>query len=405
MMKHEKRVDLTLQAFILLFCLIYSICAKKVEDSRERWIIIMQVPFSTVERIHNNLRGELLKDFEQVLDRHWFICGEEDVKFEKEFAKYCDARYCIGCGNGLDALMLILKALNIKAGDQVIVPSNTFIATALAVSYIGATPIFVEPREGTFNLNPELIEKKITNQTKAIIAVHLYGQPAEMSEIKLLAEKYKLYLLEDCAQAHGALYKGKKVGTFGDASGFSFYPGKNLGALGDAGAVITDNPTLAKKVQALRNYGSVEKYNHIYKGNNSRLDEIQAAFLSTKLKYLDEWNEERRKIANRYLKEINNPLIKLPSLITDIKPVWHIFAIKCKERERLQRFLTERGIATNKHYPIPLHLQEAYRDMGFVRGDYPLAEEISQSELSIPLFNGMTEVEIKYVINSINEFR
>lgn len=364
----------------------------------------MKVPFSTFEKMHEEIKEELLQDFSRVLDSNWFIGGKEDEQFEQVFAAYEDRKYCIGCGNGLDAIMLALRALNISAGDEVIIPSNTFIATALAVSYTGAAPVFVEPRIETYNINPELIEEKITSKTKAIIAVHLYGQPAEMDEICKIAEKHHLYLIEDCAQAHGAKYKGIKIGKFGDAAAFSFYPGKNLGALGDAGAVVTDSEVIAEKVRALGNYGSKEKYNHIYQGNNSRLDEVQAALLRTKLKYLDKWNEERRRIAQRYLQEIVNPQIILPTVTDNMEHVWHIFAIRCKDRARLEQYLTEKGIGTNKHYPIPLHLQKAYEELKIPKGAYPIAEEISSTELSIPMYYGMSEDMIQYVIDALNEF-
>lgn len=365
----------------------------------------MDIPFVSFEKMHDEIKDELKESFNRVLDSNWFIGGKEDQKFEQNFADYQGRKYCIGCGNGLDAIMLSLKALGITAGDEVIVPSNTFIATVLAVSYTGATPVFVEPKIETYNMNPELIEEKITKKTKAIIVVHLYGQPAEMDAICAVAKKYNLYLIEDSAQAHGAEYKGTKIGNFGDAAAFSFYPGKNLGALGDAGAVITDNEELSEVVRTLGNYGSKEKYNHVCQGNNSRLDEVQAAFLSTKLKHLDKWNHERRRIAQRYLNEIKNPKLVLPYVIEDVEPVWHIFAIRCNERESLEKYLRKMGISTNKHYPIPLHLQKAYEDLNIPKGTYPIAEEISATELSIPMYYGMSEEEIQYVIDQLNEFK
>ena len=315
------------------------------------------------------------------------------------------AKYCIGVGNGLDALMLALKALDIQAEDEIIVPSNTYIATSLAVTYVGATPIFVEPDIQTFNLDPRRIEEKITKKTKAIIPVHLYGQACDMESILKIAHRYKLYVVEDCAQAHGATYKDKKIGTFGDIAGFSFYPGKNLGALGDAGAVVTNNKSLADKVKALSNYGSDYKYHHIYKGNNSRLDELQAAFLSAKLPHLDKMNKERSKIAQIYLDGITNPEIVLPYIIPESSSVWHVFAIRCKSRNALEKYLNENNIETNKHYPIPIHMQKCYKDLGFVQGDFPVAEEISSTELSIPIYYGMTNDEVQYIVNKINQFK
>lgn len=364
----------------------------------------MNIPFVSFEIMHSEIKEELLQDFQRVLRANWFISGKEDENFERNFAEYISRKFCIGCGNGLDAIMLSLKALGISSGDEVIIPSNTFIATALAVSYTGATPVFVEPRLDTYNINPDLIEKSITSKTKAIIPVHLYGQPAEMKDIMKIATAYDLHVVEDCAQAHGATYYGQKIGTFGDFGAFSFYPGKNLGALGDAGAVVTDNDELAEIVRALGNYGSKEKYNHIYQGNNSRLDEMQAAFLSTKLRYLDKWNRERRKIAERYMKEIVQPDIILPYVVDGTDPVWHVFAIRCQNRNRLEKHLNENGIGTNKHYPIPLHLQKAYAGLNISKGIYPIAEEISATELSIPMYYGMSDDQIQYVIDIINEY-
>ena len=295
--------------------------------------------------------------------------------------------------------------ISIKEGDEVIVPSNTYIATALAVTYVGAMPVFVEPDIKTFKIDPTKIELAITDKTKAIIAVHLYGQACDMDSIMKIARKYNLYVVEDCAQAHGAKYNDKVIGSFGNVAGFSFYPGKNLGALGDAGAVVTNNEKLAKTIRALGNYGSDYKYHHIYQGNNSRLDEIQAAFLSEKLSYLDKVNVERRRIAQKYLKGIVNPEIILPYVPDYAEPVWHIFGVRCKKRNELEKFLNDAGIGTNKHYPIPIHLQECYRNLGLKKGEYPIAEEISETELSIPMYYGMTEEEIQYVIDRMNEFK
>ena len=365
----------------------------------------MKVPFVSFIPMERELDADLRSAFERVYTRSWYIGGLEDEAFERAFSDYCNVNYCVGVGNGLDALMLALKALGIGKGDEVIVPSNRYIATELAVTYVGAVPVFVEPDIRTFNINPELIEFAVTERTKAIMPVHLYGQPCDMNSIMKIAKKYNLFVVEDCAQAHGATYKGKKIGSFGDAAGFSFYPGKNLGALGDAGATITNNKALSDKIRALGNYGSDYKYHHIYQGNNSRLDEMQAAFLTAKLPHLDKINIERRRIADEYLTGINNPEVILPYIPEDMCPVWHIFGIRCKRRDELERFLNERGIGTNKHYPIPIHLQECYKNLGFKRGDFPIAEEISTTELSIPMYYGMTKEEIQYVIDSINEFK
>ena len=364
----------------------------------------MKIPFVSFLPMEDEIRDELRQAFDRVLTRSWYIEGEEDETFEKAFAEYCGTKYCVGVGNGLDALVLALRALGVKAGDEVIVPSNTYIATALAVTYVGAIPVFVEPDIRYFNIDPKKIEAAITPKTKAVIAVHLYGQACQMDEILDVAKKHNLYVVEDCAQAQGATYKGKRVGTFGDIAGFSFYPGKNLGALGDAGAVVTDNKDLADKVRALGNYGSDYKYHHIYKGVNSRLDELQAAFLSVKLKNLDRTNADRRRIAKMYLEGINNPKVILSEVQQDCEPVWHIFGIRCAEREALENYLKEKGIGTNKHYPIPMHLQDCYKDMNIPEGALPVAEEISSTELSIPMYYGMTDEQVRYVIDAINGF-
>ena len=363
-----------------------------------------KIPFVSFLPMEQELDAELRAAFERVYTRSWYIEGQEDEVFEKAFAKFCTVDYCVGCGNGLDALMLALKALDIKAGDEVIVPSNTYIATALAVTYVGATPVFAEPDIRTFNIDPARIEEKITDKTKVIMPVHLYGQPCDMDPIMEIAKKYHLYVVEDCAQAHGATYKGKTIGSFGDAAGFSFYPGKNLGALGDAGAMVTSDKALADKVRALGNYGSDYKYHHIYQGNNSRLDEMQAAFLSAKLPHLARMNEERRRIANAYLEGINHPEVILPYIMPEVEPVWHIFGVRCSRRDELEVYLNEKGIGTNKHYPIPMHLQECYKDLGIKKGELPVAEEISATELSLPLYYGMTEDDVQYVIDCINAF-
>lgn len=365
----------------------------------------MKIPFVSFKPMEKELDKELRVAFDRVYTRSWYIEGEEDERFESAFAQYCNRKYCVGVGNGLDALFLALKALGVKAGDEVIVPSNTYIATALAVTYVGATPVFVEPDIRTFNINPTKIEASITDKTKAIMPVHLYGQACDMDPIMEIAKRHNLYVVEDCAQAHGAKYKGKVIGSFGNAAGFSFYPGKNLGALGDAGATVTDDKELAGKIRALGNYGSDYKYHHVLQGNNSRLDEMQAAFLSAKLPHLDKVNEERRRIADKYLKEINNPEVVLPYVPDYATPVWHIFGIRCNRRNELEKFLNDAGIGTNKHYPIPMHLQECYKDLGFKQGDYPIAEEISATELSLPMYYGMPEEQVQYVIDKINEFK
>ena len=363
-----------------------------------------RIPFVTFLQMEKELNDDLRDAFNRVFTRSWYIDGVEDKAFEKAFSEYCETKYCVGVGNGLDALMLALKALGIGVGDEVIVPSNTYIATALAVTYVGATPVFVEPDIRTFNIDPILIEEAITEKTKAIMPVHLYGQACDMDSILAVAKKYGLKLVEDCAQAHGATYKGKKVGTFGEAAGFSFYPGKNLGALGDAGAVVTNDKELADKIRALGNYGSDYKYHHIYKGNNSRMDELQAAFLAAKLPHLERMNAERRRVAAKYTEGIKNSKVVTPYVLPNCVPVWHIYGIRCAERDDLEKHLNEKGINTNKHYPIPMHLQECYKDLKIPKGSLPIAEEISSTELSIPMYYGMTDEEIQYIIDAINEF-
>lgn len=364
----------------------------------------MNVAWVSFAPMQKEIEKEIKDKFNEMYENSIYIQGDEYKKFNAEFAKYCGTKYAIGVGNGLDALMLILRAYGIGAGDEVIVPSNTFIATALAVTYVGATPIFVEPILEEYNINPDLIEKKITSKTKAIMAVHLYGQCCDMDKINAIAKKHNLKVIEDAAQAHGATYKGKKAGSLGDAAGFSMYPGKNLGAFGDGGAVTTNDEELAQKVAALSCYGSDYKYHHIYKGVNSRLDEIQCGFLNIKLKYLDKWNKDRNRIADMYFKGIKNPKIKLPVIHEGNYHIWHIFAVRCNERDALEKYLNDKGVGTNKHYPTPMHLQEAYSDLNIKKGELPLAEEISSTELSIPMYYGMTDEEINYVIDVINNF-
>ncbi len=363
---------------------------------------MMKVPFVSFLPMERELDKELREAFNRVYERSWYIEGKEDENFEKAFAEYCHMNYCIGTGNGLDALMLALKALGIHEGDEVIVPSNTFIATALAVTYTGATPVFVEPDIRTFNIDPAKIEEKITAKTKVIMPVHLYGQPCDMDPIMAVAKKHGLYVVEDCAQAHGATYKGQRIGSFGDAAGFSFYPGKNLGALGDAGATVPNVEELAKKIRALGNYGSDRKYHHLYPGMNSRLDEIQAGFLRIKLRHLDDYNAERDRLARRYLAGIQNPKITLPQVGPDRNHIWHIFSIRCDTRDQLHDYLEERGILTVSHYPIAIADQPAYAAQNLPR--LPVSSRIAATELSLPMYVGMTEEEVDTVIRALNQY-
>jgi len=364
----------------------------------------MKIPFLNLEPMHTQIKDEIIESFKKIYDRNWFILGQSVEDFEKEFAKYCNTDYCISCGNGLDALSIILTGYDIGEGDEVIVPSHTYIATALAVSYVGAKVVFVEPDIKTFNIDANKIEAAITKKTKAIIAVHLYGRPAEIDKIKALCEKYNLKLIEDAAQAHGAIYNGKRTGNLGDAAGFSFYPGKNLGALGDGGAIVTNDNALAEKVRAIRNYGSIIKYHNEYKGINSRLDEMQAEFLRIKLKYLDMWNAHRQKIAKLYLERINNSKIILPYINSVDESIWHVFPLRTEYRDDLINYLNNNGISTLIHYPIPIHLQMAYKDLGYKIGDFPVAETISKTVLSLPMWYGISEDEINYVISVLNKW-
>ena len=365
----------------------------------------MQISYLDLGAIHGKIQKELDEAYQQVMERQWFISGKADKSFEEEFAEYCGVAACVGVGNGLDAIRLILLAYEIGSGDEGIVPANTFSATALAVSYVGATPVFVDASFDTYTIDPEKIEEKITEKTKAIIAVHLYGRCADMEPICRLAERYSLKVIEDAAQAHGALLDGKKVGALGDAAAFSFYPGKNLGALGDAGAVVTNDMEIAGKVRAYGNYGSYEKYVHIYQGCNSRLDELQAAFLSVKLKYLDEWNEERRRIARKYTKGIRNNKVICPQMPqNDKEHVFHIYPVLVEERDAFTEFLKKHGIMTNVHYPIPITEQGAYTDRKGQIDNYPVTKRICAQEVSLPLYPEMTEEQIEWVISCVNSF-
>lgn len=365
----------------------------------------MNIPFLDLKPMHIEIEKEMTEKFSEVYNSCWYVLGKEVDEFEKEFAEYCGTKYCIGVGNGLEALILILKGYGIGDGDEVIVPSNTYIATALAVSYVGAKPVFVEPDLDTYNINSKLIESAITKHTKAIMAVHLYGQTCDMDSINEIARKYEIKVIEDSAQAHGALYKGIKTGNIGDASGCSLYPGKNLGALGDAGVVTTNDEMLANRIRILRNYGSDKKYHNLYKGVNSRLDELQAGFLRVKLQHLDKWNNDRKRIAKMYLSGIKNSKIILPYVPDYTDPIWHIFIIRTENRYELQKYLKENGIGTLIHYPIPMHLQPAYEDLSFIKGDFPLAEKIADEVLSLPIWYGMKEVEVNYIIEKLNNWR
>lgn len=348
------------------------------------------------------------KEYDQaaidVLSSGWYVMGKELSAFEQEFAKYVGTKHCIGVANGLDALWIGLKVLGINERDEVIVQSNTYIATVMSITMNNAIPVFVEPDE-YFNLNPLEIESKITPKTKAIIVVHLYGQASNMSKIKALADKYNLKLIEDCAQSHGAHHREEMTGSFGDIGCFSFYPTKNLGCFGDGGAITTNDDELARKIRVYRNYGSEKRYYNEIVGTNSRLDEIQAAFLRVKLRRLDKLNQDRKEIANLYLNSINNPFIQLPKINIDCEHVWHQFVICSNYRDKLMSYLLDNNIHTIIHYPIPPHLSEAYKLLGFTKGSYPKAEKYADTVLSLPIFDGMTFEEANEVIHYINNFR
>lgn len=339
----------------------------------------------------------------QVLRSGWYVLGENVGKFEDEFAQYLGVKYCIGVASGLDALWIAFRALGIKENDEVIVQGNTYIASVMGISINGATPVFVEPDE-YYNIDTTKIEEKITQRTKAILVVHLYGQAADMTSVMKIARKHKLYVVEDCAQAHGACWNGKKVGTFGDIGCFSFYPSKNLGAYGDGGAIVTNHKEINDFVHMFRNYGSEKRYYNKVVGANSRLDEIQAAMLRVKLKYVEEITEEKRTIANRYLRELKSPEMILPTVRSGSDSVWHQFVIRCNRREALIRHLENSNIGTIIHYPVPPHLSEAYLYLNIGRGNLPITEKYADSVLSIPIYTGMSEEEQEYVIEIINAF-
>lgn len=343
------------------------------------------IPFLDLKAPHVELREEINEAIARVIDSGWYILGPEVEAFEAEFAAYCEANQCIGVGNGLDALHLALLATGVGPGDEVIVPSNTYIATWLAVSQCGATPVPVEPVEATFNIDPNLIEAAITPRTKVIIPVHLYGQPADMDAILAIARKHGLRVLEDGAQAHGARYKGQRIGGHGDAVAWSFYPGKNLGALGDGGAVTTNDPEIADRIRLLRNYGSRVKYVNEVQGFNSRLDTLQAAILRVKLRNLDEWNNRRKAIACQYLEGLKNAKIILPQVPDWADPVWHLFVVRHQQRDFLQKKLTDAGIGTLIHYPVPPHQQQAYAKLGIAHEALPIANRMAQELLSLPM--------------------
>lgn len=363
----------------------------------------MKIPFLDFARFHQPIRASLDVAYKRTVDSSWFIIGQELAAFEDEFARYCQVKHCIGVGNGLDAIHLLLRAYGIGPGDEVIVPSNTFIATWLAVTQCGATPVPVEPDIRTHNIDASKIAAALTARTRVIMPVHLYGQPADMEPINRLAREHGLIVIEDAAQSQGASYKGRISGSLAQAAATSFYPGKNLGALGDGGAVTTDDDAIAAKVRELRNYGSTVKYKHDIIGYNSRLDELQAAFLRAKLTVLDEWNAERRRIAGLYTKLLRDTGVVLPEVPEGITPVWHLFVIRSSARDALKAHLESHGIGTVIHYPVPPHRQPCYHE--YASYDLPIAHQLAGEVLSLPVFPGLTTEEIEYIVKTIKNFR
>lgn len=360
------------------------------------------IKFLDLKKINNRYREEIDSRIKNILDKGWYLQGEENENFTKNFANFCGTKFALGVANGLDALNLIIKAYGFGNGDEIIVPANTYIATILAISENGCIPILVEPDIKTYNINPDSIEEKITTKTKAIMVVHLYGQAVQLEKIWKIAKKYNLKIIEDSAQAHGAIYQENRTGNLGDASGFSFYPGKNLGCMGDGGAVTTNDEELFNKIKAIANYGSDRKYHHIYKGVNSRLDEIQAAILDIKLKHLDSDNNKRREISKYYRENIKNSKIILPDTYDEKSHVWHIFAVRTQNRDEFQKYLTEKGIQTIIHYPTPPHKQGAYKEWNNL--SFPITEEIHNTILSLPISPVMTDSEIEKIVEVVNEY-
>ncbi|RAX53719.1 DegT/DnrJ/EryC1/StrS family aminotransferase [Helicobacter sp. 11-8110] len=360
------------------------------------------IKFLDLHKINQRFKSEIDLAIREVLESGWYLLGEKNKAFEENFAKYCETKFSIGCANGLDALHLAIRAYDFPKDSEIIVPANTYIASILAISNCGLKPILVEPNLETYNIDADLIEAKITEKTKAIVVVHLYGQAVEMEKIWELAKKYNLKIIEDCAQAHGAIYQGKKVGNLGDIGCFSFYPGKNLGALGDGGSITTNDEEVAIKIRAIANYGSLIKYENIYKGLNSRLDEIQAAILDLKLQFLDADNQQRREIAKIYRENIKNEKIVLPKSYKEESHVWHLFVIRTKDRDKLQEYLKIKGIQTLIHYPIPPHKQNAYKEWNNL--SFPITEKIHKEVLSLPISPAMNKEEAFYIVQILNEF-
>ncbi|MCC6616422.1 MAG: DegT/DnrJ/EryC1/StrS family aminotransferase [Anaerolineae bacterium] len=367
----------------------------------------MGVPFVDLKPDHRALEGEIMEAVRKIILQTNFILGEDVKLFEQDFAEYCGRKYAIGVDSGLSALKILLRAYEIGEGDEVIIPANTFVATAAAVTFAGARPVLVDIKPGTYNIDVDKIEAAITERTRAIMPVHLYGIPVDMDPLLEIAKKHNLIVIEDTAQGHGALYKGRRAGSFGDAAGFSFYPAKNLGAAGDAGAIVTDDEQIADRCRWLRNCGSKEKYLHTMEPYNHRLDTIQAAILKIKLPHLDGWSEQRRQAANLYNELLADTEVVTPAIPADTEPVWHLYVVRTKYRAELQKHLTERGIGTAIHYPIPVHEQPFYMEnvpLGYKHGDFPVTEEYAAEILSLPMYPAITEAEIREVVDAIKSF-
>jgi dTDP-4-amino-4,6-dideoxygalactose transaminase len=362
------------------------------------------IPLVDLNAQYKNISAEINKSFKKIVESSQFILGEDVALFEKNFAKYADSNYTVGVDNGSSALELGMRALGIGPGDEVITPANSFIASSSSISFTGAKPVLVDCEEDYYNIDPDKIEKSISKKTKAIMFVHLYGQPVQVDKIKTIAKKYKLFLIEDACQAHGAKYKRKRVGSFGNFAAFSFYPGKNLGAYGDAGAVTTNNKLLAEKVSMMRNYGQRKKYDHVFIAWNKRMDNLQAAFLNVKLNYLDDWNNSRRKVAMFYNKHLAGLPVILPKVAPDVEHVYHLYVIRTKSRDKLLDHLHKNGIGAGIHYPIPIHLQKAYKDLGYKKGSFPVTENISREIISLPMYPEMKEADVLYIKKVVGDF-
>lgn len=363
-----------------------------------------QVPFVDLAAQYRTIEGEINEATSRVIQQTDFILGREVGLFEEEFAAFCEAKYAVGVDSGTSALELTLRAFDIGPGDEVITAANSFIASALAISHVGATPILVDVDPNTYTVDLSAIERAITPRTKAVLPVHLYGHPANMDPIRQLAHKHGLVVIEDACQAHGTRYKGKRAGSLGHAAAFSFYPGKNLGAYGDGGMVVTNDPEVARRLEMLRNYGQKEKYQHLFRGYNRRLDTLQAAVLRVKLKYLEEWNAARRRNAALYHKFLDGCGVVLPNEVAGAESVWHLYVIRAEQRDALREHLISRGINAGIHYPIPIHLQPAYRDLGHKRGDFPVTESCAHQVLSLPMYAEVTRDQIEYVARAVGDF-